>query len=98
MTINKWLCDQFDEEKKGYVTVGNVARKLLIRATLFGIFAIVYPYLLYRGILFFISGRQVTSLDDVGVWGAVLLLGSVALVLLSVLCYISQTKIAGEKR
>lgn len=57
MNLNKWLCKTFDTDKKGYVTVSDVAQRLLAYTFYSGIILIIST-LLYYGAVFVINIKE----------------------------------------
>ena len=94
MNINKWLCKYFDDEDKGYVTIWDVIRVIIV---LFSMLFLIVVILYSIGGLFAsiinpnYDGNIITAFVYV-VYIAVIVI--MALVCLTIIYYISEIKIA----
>ena len=91
MSINKWLCERFDDEKKGYVTIGDIALTSVIVFT--GTVLIVSaPYAIYKFYLYGFNNPELApffSWETLGAFEASILLLALAGVVLYVISAIS---------
>ena len=97
MNLNNWLCKHFDENKKGYVNVGDVLYKLLV-IIFFGIAGTIILTFLYAGMIFIININERLSpnsdIDLPGFFGFIVWAFVFIILLVYVCSKISQIKIA----
>ena len=96
--MNKWLCKHFDSEKKGFVTISDVA----IPITKYGIYTIIGAYILnsmyYIAIHPEVMGDEPTFTNFIAVFGGMLgwVVGTIVVVVGGTICGISLIEYIGK--